>query len=128
MKRTHLSQAVLALALVGLAGAPDAQMRARDPGPRTGSPDAGNPLPGLTAGQLAMFQAGKDDFEEVEGVGDGLGPRFNLDGCAACHSQPAVGGTTTSPGGASSITRGRSLFLSSVTRRRSPPGAPPWRP
>jgi CxxC motif-containing protein (DUF1111 family) len=43
---------------------------------------------------LAFFQAGKDDFEEAEGVGDGLGPRFNLDGCVGCHVQPAVGGTS----------------------------------
>jgi CxxC motif-containing protein (DUF1111 family) len=55
---------------------------------------AGDPLPGLTASQLMLFQAGKEDFEEVEGVGDGLGPRFNLDSCAGCHLQPAVGGTS----------------------------------
>jgi CxxC motif-containing protein (DUF1111 family) len=94
MKRTHLLPAGLALALVGLAAAPDAQMRARDPGPRAGAPGGGEAIAGLTPGELALFQAGKDDFEEVEGVGDGLGPRFNLDGCAGCHSQPAVGGTS----------------------------------
>jgi CxxC motif-containing protein (DUF1111 family) len=27
-------------------------------------------------------------------VGDGVGPRFNFVGCAGCHSQPAVGGTS----------------------------------
>jgi len=26
--------------------------------------------------------------------GHGLGPRFNADSCAACHSQPAIGGTS----------------------------------
>ncbi len=31
---------------------------------------------------------------ETKGVGDGLGPRFNLDGCAGCHLQPSVGGTS----------------------------------
>ena len=31
---------------------------------------------------------------EAEGVSDGLGPRFNLDGCAGCHMQPTVGGTS----------------------------------
>src|SRR5207344_1926390 len=36
---------------------------------------------------------GLDDFAEAEGVGDGLGPRFNLDSCGGCHSQPAIGGT-----------------------------------
>src|SRR5262245_48963942 len=68
--------------------------RARDPGVRAGRPAAGGALAGLTAGQLALFDAGRDDFEEVEGVGDGLGPRFNLDSCAGCHSQPATGGTS----------------------------------
>jgi len=41
-----------------------------------------------------MFQVGLDDFSEEEGVGDGVGPRFNFVGCAGCHSQPAVGGTS----------------------------------
>ena len=40
------------------------------------------------------FEAGKADFAEAEIVADGLGPRFNLDSCAGCHTQPAVGGTS----------------------------------
>ena len=68
--------------------------RARDPGPRGGPLGAGGPLPGLTAKELAFFTAGKDDFEEVEGAADGLGPTMNLDGCGGCHSQPATGGTS----------------------------------
>ena len=43
--------------------------------------------------RAAFFALGKEDFEEAEGVGDGLGPRFNADGCGTCHSQPAIGGT-----------------------------------
>ena len=65
-----------------------------DPGVRGGPPGAGGPLPGLTAGEAAFFALGKEDFEEAEGVGDGLGPRFNLDGCGGCHTQPAIGGTS----------------------------------
>jgi len=53
----------------------------RDPGVRGGTPGAGGPLPGLTTGEAAFFATGKEDFSEAEGVGDGLGPRFNLDGC-----------------------------------------------
>jgi len=62
--------------------------------PSSGSspPDYGQPLPGLTADQLARFDAGKDDFEEVETVAEGLGPVFNDVSCATCHSVPAVGG------------------------------------
>jgi CxxC motif-containing protein (DUF1111 family) len=44
--------------------------------------------------ELAFFNAGKEDFEEAENVEEGLGPTMNLDGCAGCHSQPAVGGTS----------------------------------
>jgi CxxC motif-containing protein (DUF1111 family) len=61
---------------------------------RGGPAGAGGPLPGLTAGEAAFFALGKEDFEEAEGVGDGLGPRFNADGCGTCHVQPAIGGTS----------------------------------
>ena len=53
----------------------------------------GDALPGLTADQLAAFDAGKDEFEEEEEVDKGLGPVFNEAGCAVCHAGP-VGGTT----------------------------------
>jgi CxxC motif-containing protein (DUF1111 family) len=41
-----------------------------------------------------MFAVGLEDFSEEEGVADGVGPRFNAVGCAVCHSQPAIGGTS----------------------------------
>src|SRR5262245_9769627 len=79
-----------------------AAVAARDPGVRGGPAGAGGPLPGLTTtnpdgsagGQVAFFQHGLEDFAEEEGVGDGLGPRFNLDSCGGCHAQPATGGTS----------------------------------
>src|SRR5262245_27772604 len=67
---------------------------AHDPGLRRGPAGAGGNLATLTAGQKAFFDAGQDAFVEVDGIGDGLGPRFNLDSCAGCHAQPAVGGTS----------------------------------
>src|SRR5436190_7610973 len=67
---------------------------ARDPGPRPGAAAAGEPLAGLTAGELALFDAGKKEFEEEEDVADGLGPTMNLGSCAGCHVQPAVGGSS----------------------------------
>ena len=70
--------------------------RAHDPGPRGGPPAAGGPIAGLTANELAYFNSGKADFEEVEDFSDGLGPTMNLDSCAGCHAQPASGGS--SPG------------------------------
>jgi CxxC motif-containing protein (DUF1111 family) len=68
--------------------------RAQDPGLRGGAADAGNPIDGLSVQELQYFQAGKDEFEEVEQVLDGLGPRMNLDSCGGCHFQPALGGTS----------------------------------
>jgi len=65
----------------------------QDPGVRGGVAGAGGPLPGLTVKEGKFFDSGKDEFLEVEAVADGLGPRFNLDSCAGCHSQPAIGGS-----------------------------------
>jgi CxxC motif-containing protein (DUF1111 family) len=67
---------------------------ASDPGVRFGPPDAGDPITGLSPGELAFFQAGKDDFEEADGIDEGIGPTLNLDSCGGCHAQPAVGGTS----------------------------------
>jgi CxxC motif-containing protein (DUF1111 family) len=70
---------------------------ASDPGVRCGDLGAGGPITGLTPTETSFFVAGQEDFEEAEGASDGLGPRFNLDGCAGCHSHPAVGGTSPAP-------------------------------
>ncbi len=78
-----------------------AENAANDPGVRAGAPGAGGKISGLSPGEAAFFDAGKDDFEEVQsvlgtvaGTEAGLGPRFNLDSCAGCHAQPATGGTS----------------------------------
>jgi CxxC motif-containing protein (DUF1111 family) len=82
----------------GLSGMPRADFRdARDPGPRGGTPFAGDPFDDLTGDEKEMFRVGKEDFESEEGVKDGLGPRFNFVSCAGCHAQPAVGGTSPDP-------------------------------
>ncbi|HTO97332.1 MAG TPA: di-heme oxidoredictase family protein [Myxococcales bacterium] len=51
----------------------------------------GDPLPGLTKDELAAFNDGKESFQEVEGNADGLGPVFNENSCAACHTGPTGG-------------------------------------
>jgi CxxC motif-containing protein (DUF1111 family) len=71
-----------------------ATLRAQDPGVRSGAPGAGGPVAGLSAGQSEYFTAGQTEFAEAETVAEGLGPRMNLDSCAGCHSQPAVGGSS----------------------------------
>src|ERR671936_1670482 len=57
--------------------------------------DFGDPLSGLTADDLARFEAGKEEFSDTETVDDGLGPVFNEASCVACHRGPgdAVVGT-----------------------------------
>lgn len=82
----------------------NAQSGAHDPGPRPGPAGAGGPFPALNANEQAFFFAAKTRFQEIDSVsgtvpgeaGVGLGPTFNGNSCAMCHSQPAVGGT--SPG------------------------------
>jgi CxxC motif-containing protein (DUF1111 family) len=92
--------ALLAVALLGVSSRIQAQLsRARDPGVRGGPAGAGGPLPALSPAEREFFADGQADFMEAEGVGDGLGPRLNLDSCAGCHIQPAVGGSSPGPGG-----------------------------
>ena len=81
----------------------------KDPGVRGGAPGAGGPLSGLGAAELNLFNASLARFRAVVSVsgtindappgginGSGLGPRFNLNSCLGCHSQPATGGTSPS--------------------------------
>lgn len=56
------------------------------------SPRLGDPLPGLTASELARFEAGKATFMRVWRAEDGLGPVYNENTCNACHSDPEPGG------------------------------------
>jgi CxxC motif-containing protein (DUF1111 family) len=75
-----------------------------DPGVRsTTGVNAGQPLASVSANpnDLAFFQTGLAQFNEhqtVTGDNPGLGPRFNLDSCGGCHSQPAPGGTSPASG------------------------------
>ncbi|WP_395748166.1 di-heme oxidoredictase family protein [Prosthecobacter sp.] len=55
-------------------------------------PQFGDPLPGLTKAQMAVFLDGKEDFEDAETEAGGLGPIFNRNSCVTCHSAPATGG------------------------------------
>jgi hypothetical protein len=86
------AQAVL-FAMAGWALSVSAASAATDPGVRAGA-GAGDPVPGLTADQTSLFFEGQKTFEEVEMLGDGLGPRFNLDSCKGCHVFPTHGGSS----------------------------------
>lgn len=65
-----------------------------DPGERRGPGAAGQPLAGLSAADMAAFERGRDAFLKDADTAAGLGPRFNLDSCVGCHSQPAPGGSS----------------------------------
>jgi CxxC motif-containing protein (DUF1111 family) len=100
MKTIKLAS-VLTLAVLFFAGTAFAQT---DPGVRsiTGV-NAGQPFASVAASpnDLAFFQTGFAQFNEhqtVTGDNPGLGPRFNLDTCGGCHSQPAPGGTSPASG------------------------------
>ena len=75
-----------------------------DPGPRGGPPGAGGPVPTLNVNETRFWDGGLAQFQIVFSVsgtvagepGVGLGPGFNGNGCAQCHAEPAVGGS--SPG------------------------------
>jgi CxxC motif-containing protein (DUF1111 family) len=55
----------------------------------------GSPLSGITPYEFELFRLGLDDFTEVETPQDGLGPAFNGNSCAVCHSVPAIGGVSS---------------------------------
>jgi len=88
-RSVSIRQAALAIACLGTA-----VFAQTDPGPRPGAPAAGGPITGLSTDQGALFVQAQGTFSEVDGVAQGLGPRFNADSCAACHAFPAVGGTS----------------------------------
>ncbi len=102
MKAVKLVLVVVSLAALLAAGAAFAQVN--DPGVRsTTGVNAGQPLASVSANanDLAFFQTGLAQFNEhqtVTGDNPGLGPRFNLDSCGGCHSQPAPGGTGPASG------------------------------
>src|SRR5436190_13770737 len=95
-QRTLVSFSAVASILIGtLVSSPSyAVVVAQDPGVRGGAAGAGGPITGLTANEGAFFDQGFDEFAETDGIGEGLGPRFNLDSCGGCHAQPATGGSS----------------------------------
>ena len=105
MRFRHIAHRVVRFSLVVAiwACASTAAAQAIDPGVRRANTDNTTPQPisGLGTGELAFFQDGLRRFNAVEVVsgaganeGNGLGPRFNSNQCASCHSQPNVGGST----------------------------------
>lgn len=107
MKTTHLAP-ILSLALASVLGTgANAQVPNKNPAhrpqhapppmkrpPNPTRPEFGDPLPGLNRRELEEFLDGKEDFEDSETEAGGLGPIFNRESCATCHSAPATGGAS----------------------------------
>src|SRR4051794_12489047 len=97
---TRLRQQSLVFATAFLLCTPAFVCAQSDPGPRAGAAGAGAPIVGITLKEKKAFDAGLEQFLEINDVigtitGDsGLGPIFNLDSCGGCHAQPALGGTS----------------------------------
>src|SRR5437016_2648473 len=104
MNRNAIALVSLVLGLAGfffvqarpVSSQSSASSTAKDPGVRGGIPGAGTAYYDLTQSQLAFYTAGLTDFQEEEGTEQGLGPMMNLDSCAGCHTQPAIGGSSPS--------------------------------
>src|SRR5438067_3869021 len=102
MNRNAIALVSLVLGLAGfffvqarpVSSQSSASITATDPGVRAGAPGAGPAYADLTSSQLAFYSAGLTEFQEVEDVDVGLGPMMNLDSCAGCHTQPAIGGSS----------------------------------
>jgi CxxC motif-containing protein (DUF1111 family) len=99
---TIVGSAALSKLALAQSTATTTNFQASDPGVRGGPAGAGGSLAGLSPAEVAFFTSARDVFQEVDSVsgtiagenGAGLGPRFNLNSCSGCHSQPAVGGTS----------------------------------
>src|SRR6266550_5043457 len=103
VNQRYFVSAVVCLGLLTtiIAGKVQAQ---QDPGPRPGTDSVGSFYSTLSPNEQSSFAEASRTFMEVDSVsgtmkgedGAGLGPTFNGNGCAQCHAQPAIGGS--SPG------------------------------
>jgi CxxC motif-containing protein (DUF1111 family) len=102
---TIRSTTLIGLLISGILQTPPVMAQPTDPGVRRAATDNGMPLSltGLGQDELYFFQDGMARFNFIEvvsggsalqGTGNGLGPRFNSNQCASCHSQPNVGGSS----------------------------------
>jgi CxxC motif-containing protein (DUF1111 family) len=67
----------------------------------------GDPLPGLSFTEAQNFTFGLEQFKKSESPEEGLGPIFNAQNCAVCHTQPLKLTGDPAVGGAGAITETR---------------------
>ena len=103
MRSPSLLTLIGCLSLLAILSAGTVQAQ-QDPGPRGGAVGAGGPFSGLNTNEQGLFNEALDHFKELNSVDGsipgeesiGLGPTFNGNGCAMCHVEPVIGGS--SPG------------------------------
>ncbi len=83
--------------VAGCGGSPDGAMQELNVGQGVQAVSApslkpGDPLPGLTPEQQALFQLGRADFVHRFLPREGLGPVYIEDSCVNCHALGGVGG------------------------------------
>jgi CxxC motif-containing protein (DUF1111 family) len=105
------------------------QGTARDPGVREARPRAGSAIKGLSAAQQSFFSAGLISFRQRASVAGslpntrkGLGPTFNAQSCADCHSEPAIGGSSplVNPQIGAAVAQGASNRIPAFISARGP--------
>src|SRR5258705_11837400 len=101
-KRLETIKLVPVLAFLAALLLPGLTFAQTDPGVRSDTGvNAGLPYASASPSDIAFFNAGLGQFNEhqtVTGDNPGLGPRFNLDSCGGCHSQPTAGGSSPAAG------------------------------
>lgn len=95
--KSRVKISVAMLLALSFTAAVTGQFAAHDPGVRAGTVDSGQPLASIAqTGAYSYFTDGLARFQEIDTPQSGLGPRFNTNQCASCHSQPAIGGSSPS--------------------------------
>jgi len=91
---TRRSVILLAFLLLVVACREDAPPSSPPPPPGSDGPEALVGFDDATNGAVsdATHAADRDVFDEVEDVGDGLGPLYNAQSCRECHQNPTSGG------------------------------------
>lgn len=96
MKLTALRQQALVtsplFATLLMAGCGVEPMTIGEPAHPISAARPGDPLPGLTPDQLALFRLGEAEFVRVFQPREGLGPVFIERACVACHALGGTGG------------------------------------
>ena len=54
----------------------------------------GDPIAGLDAETLALYEQGREVMDRAFRSDEGLGPTFNADACSSCHQGPVSGGSS----------------------------------